>query len=640
MRFILEGGRPINIDLMANSLGKGGEGKILSLPGSSSHVVKIYQNPVSKQQAEKLKLLVAKPIHDPMNMQGEFRFAWPEQRILTENGQVIGFTMRKVIQCPTLSQIYNPRSPYKVSDQTTKLKIATSFCEIFQRLYAHGPICFGDINDGNFHVHKHRVIAVDLNSIQITTSDGRTYTCDVGREEFTAPELLREGRHNLIRTHAHDAWGIGVLVWQILMKGHHPFAAVGVSNPVDGVRTGRWPYAPGSSLQPPSEAPSFKNLPQELRDLFTRAFHEGLRDPSVRPTPDEWVHVLTSVQAPVPTIHPVPTVPATRPRVQPMPVQARPGTRRQMLPMLGRWPSWRWGRTPLVGASCLILGVMLGETRLLKHWDAVRSIQSAITQPGQVFAEPSRLASTSLSELLGQTKDEYGAYIAAYTEFHDAEMRLQARFRRLHESDSSKRSSYNDYQISTWIYEMDMNAYAVLETTTGYLNAAQNLRRRAVTLDAALTKLRAYTETLSKDDTLEISKPAMSVISWYVEHSKAVSRMAQAEIPASLERAPNRLGKLRETLGPFQREVADYINSNRLNTDYVRAKWNEAFAEYKAAISQMETGRSEITASVGVFRMEAQPPISNILVSAKKAEQQDEAEDLKEGRHQSQGVGQ
>jgi hypothetical protein len=84
--------------------------------------------------------------------------------------------------------------------------------------------------------------------------------------------------------------------------------------------------------------------------------------------------------------------------------------------------------------------------------------------------------------------------------------------------------------------------------------------------------------------------------------------------------------------------VADYINSNRLNTDYVRAKWNEAFAEYKAAISQMETGMSEITASVGIIWMDSQPTIPNILVSAKKAEQQDEAEDLKEGRHQSQGV--
>lgn len=131
--------------------------------------------------------------------------------------------------------------------------------------------------------------------------DGHVYRCPVGKVEYTPPELQVLDYKDVDRRPEHDAFGLAVLVFLLLMEGVHPFASVwtGGGEPpllAEQIRRGRCPYVGNAGLRPPPFAPPFAMLPSLAQELFRRCFGPGLRAPAMRPTPREWQDALAAVE--------------------------------------------------------------------------------------------------------------------------------------------------------------------------------------------------------------------------------------------------------------------------------------------------------------------------------------------------------
>ena len=132
---------------------------------------------------------------------------------------------------------------------------------------------------------------------------GKVHRCIVGSEFYTPPEMQGVDFATVERVEEQDLFGLGVLLFQLLMEGTHPFQIrfTGAGEPpqlVELIRDGRFPHDTGSAMwQPPPLAPPFGMLDFRLRRLFTRCFVNGHHDPHARPTADEWRAALMESSA-------------------------------------------------------------------------------------------------------------------------------------------------------------------------------------------------------------------------------------------------------------------------------------------------------------------------------------------------------
>ncbi|HEY4307992.1 MAG TPA: hypothetical protein VGN12_00945 [Pirellulales bacterium] len=201
-----------------------------------------------------------------------------------------------------LFQIYRELRNGKLSLKDG-LSISRHLAEAFANVHqSHSQIA--DVNDCNVLVAAgNRVVIVDVDSFQVQDG-GQVYRCNVGRPEYTPPELQGVSFSSIDRTVACDLFGLGVIIFSLLMRGFHPFAAgfsgSGNAPPLGTrIRNGVFPYAQRGvpHYRPKQSAPPYDALPAEVRRLFRRCFEGGHRDPHVRPTAKEWVQVLQRVTA-------------------------------------------------------------------------------------------------------------------------------------------------------------------------------------------------------------------------------------------------------------------------------------------------------------------------------------------------------
>ena len=77
-------------------------------------------------------------------------------------------------------------------------------------------IVIGDVNSRNILVNTALLpTMIDIDSIQLSP----THTSDVGVEEYTPPELMGQTFKNVVRNKYHDLFGLGYLLFQLLMNG-------------------------------------------------------------------------------------------------------------------------------------------------------------------------------------------------------------------------------------------------------------------------------------------------------------------------------------------------------------------------------------------------------------------------------------
>jgi TM2 domain-containing membrane protein YozV len=148
------------------------------------------------------------------------------------------------------------------------------------------------------------VTLVDTDSFQVRDSKGIIHRCPVGVPEYTPPELQGTKLDTVDRNIYHDGFGLGVIIFQLLMEGFHPFTGA-PRNPtlsifgeiyLHCIKQGIFPYQSNNQFAPPPNAPNFTSLHPEVQSLFLRCFVNGHLNPSSRPSAREWLDSLDKAE--------------------------------------------------------------------------------------------------------------------------------------------------------------------------------------------------------------------------------------------------------------------------------------------------------------------------------------------------------
>jgi DNA-binding helix-hairpin-helix protein with protein kinase domain len=217
---------PVRIDhlRLGQKLGAGGEASVYALESEPKLVAKVYHKP-DDFHGRKIELMVSSPPQCGDNKTAEI--AWPLGRILSSSGtKTIGFLMPKVTGGIPASQLHNMRSRLQTNPHFNwKYLVRTARNTALAMAGIHGAgYVIGDVNDGGILVAPTaRVSLVDCDSFQVRGPNGLLYRCTVGVDMYTPSELIGLSFSTVDRSPNHDAFGLGVLIYQLLM-GMHPYS--------------------------------------------------------------------------------------------------------------------------------------------------------------------------------------------------------------------------------------------------------------------------------------------------------------------------------------------------------------------------------------------------------------------------------
>ncbi len=290
------------------SLGRGGEACIYTVPIDVNLVAKIYHKS-TEQQARKLQVMLAHPPENPTASLGHISIAWPTELLYAadESEKIIGFLMPRIRGMRPIIDFYNPRTRRQhcpLFNYQYLLRTARNLAAAFAALHASG-YCVGDVNESNILVSDTALVTVvDTDSFQVREKDKNiVYRCPVGKPEFTPPELQHKIFAESDRTFAHDLFGLGVLVFQLLMEGTHPFSGIfqgaGEPPPYEArIASGHFTYSRNRQIPYSATpiAPSWEILHPSLQELFIRCFEDSHKNPLLRPSAQNWLLTLTEIE--------------------------------------------------------------------------------------------------------------------------------------------------------------------------------------------------------------------------------------------------------------------------------------------------------------------------------------------------------
>ena len=298
----------------------GGEGKIYTIGGNSDLVAKVYTDPRLDYE-NKLRCMLDNPPVDPDRSNKHTSIAWPRELAYSHKPSskvttgdtislrqdsparhFIGYVMPRVHDSLSLLTVYNPRERKKYCSDFTGPYLYQTACNIalvMAALHDKG-YCIGDVSDQNILVTRTALITfIDTDSFQVTEPGGTVYLCPVGTPDYTAPEIIGKDFESFNRTVAHDNFGLGVLIFQLLMEGNHPFRSkwLGTGEPPPGeerIRRGLFPYNRSNSLPvEPPQGMTLTHLSSDVVALMERCFIRGHYQPDERPGPKEWADALS-----------------------------------------------------------------------------------------------------------------------------------------------------------------------------------------------------------------------------------------------------------------------------------------------------------------------------------------------------------
>lgn len=274
---------------------RGGEGTVHPVDGDPKTFAKLYhanRPPDSLKQA-KLAAMAATCTDALLRVA-----AWPSATLHDRpNGHMVGFLMPRFDgQRSELHHLYRPGSrkqSFRQADWSFLLHGARNVAAAVATVHAAGHVV-GDVNQRNFIVGNDATVKVlDCDSFQIR-ANGRIYHCLVGVPEFTPPELQGRPLDAIERTANHDAFGLAVLIFQLLFMGRHPFSGRFLGSgemPIErAIAEGRFAFGRNSrsrQMEPPPHMLTLDALPPRLSAFFNAAFMQP-----TRPTAEQWSTAL------------------------------------------------------------------------------------------------------------------------------------------------------------------------------------------------------------------------------------------------------------------------------------------------------------------------------------------------------------
>ncbi len=289
--FFAAGKQPL--DLGAR-LGKGGEGEVYALANRPSQAVKIYTGSDLQDRHEKVRAMVDAGLATRTSL-----VAFPLEVVTDKRGQFVGFTMNKVIAHKAIHELYAPgarKIEFPSADYRFLVRTATNVARAVAAVH-HAGCVIGDINHSGILVSDKATVAlIDADSFQVV-SGAVHHICRVGVPEYTPPELQGQPLDQVVRTPDHDAFGLAVVIFQLLWMGRHPHSGryAGGEMPLEkAISENRFAYSEirKVGMQPPPAAPRLSDFPPQIRAAFEQAF----AGPGKRPTARQWVALLEELE--------------------------------------------------------------------------------------------------------------------------------------------------------------------------------------------------------------------------------------------------------------------------------------------------------------------------------------------------------
>lgn len=288
-------------------LGRGGEAVIYLVQGQPDLLAKLY---IKSREGYEQKLLrmLANPPTDPAQPH-YISIAWVRDLLYEADGKFAGLLIPHIHQAVKLLEVFTPQLRAQTLPNFNWQylhRAAHNLAMALEAVHAHGYVV-GDLNESNILVTSQALVTlIDTDSFQVQEqhqSSIITYPCPVGKGEYTPPELQNISFQKTIRLSEHDLFGMGVLIFQLLMEGNHPFRSLwrGTGNQPnlqDKIIRGLFPHTkpPNSTVAPPPDAPKLEVLHPDVAALVRRCFVDGHQDPRKRPTAQEWKSVLARAE--------------------------------------------------------------------------------------------------------------------------------------------------------------------------------------------------------------------------------------------------------------------------------------------------------------------------------------------------------
>lgn len=285
-------------------LGEGGQGRVIEVSlGQERYAVKWYDKHHSqKDQHDIIEKLIPK---DPGPMGGG-AFVWPISLITAEGSSRFGYLMNKIDRKKfrSLGELMKQKKPF---DYRCMAIASANIARCFKALHAKG-MSYRDINRDNILIdHTNGDVRIcDNDNVGVSGEDKISI---VGTMEYMAPELIL--KNQITPSQLTDLYSLSVYLFYLWMW-HHPLEGKKEAQ----VRVWDDPakkkiYAEESvfifneldmSNNLPNEAryktcrDRWNQCPQQIKDLFTRAFTDGLKTPHKRVPEGQWIRAFNGLE--------------------------------------------------------------------------------------------------------------------------------------------------------------------------------------------------------------------------------------------------------------------------------------------------------------------------------------------------------
>jgi DNA-binding helix-hairpin-helix protein with protein kinase domain len=282
-------GRPVRLGKL---LGKGGEGEVFALADDEGFAIKIYYKPDPKREA-KIAAMIAAGLANRSSL-----IAFPAAIVRDSKGVFVGFTMRLFKGHTSLHDLYAPGSRkihFPKADYRFTIRAAANIAKAVANVHELGAV-IGDINHSGILISEQALAAlIDADSFQF----GPEHVCRVGVAEYTPPELQGQRLEKVVRAPAHDAFGLAVVIFQLLFMGRHPFMgryAGPREMPIEkAIAEHRFVYSKQRivEMKPPPGACQLDDFPPFVSAAFEASFAPNAIS---RPTALQWVKTLDALE--------------------------------------------------------------------------------------------------------------------------------------------------------------------------------------------------------------------------------------------------------------------------------------------------------------------------------------------------------
>jgi len=278
-------------------IGKGGEGEVYAIQKDPNLALKVYTTQDRFLREAKVHAMISLGLSSKTSL-----VAFPVSIARTSEGKFLGFVMRLVGGHKPLHDLYSPgsrKNNFPQADYRFLVRTATNIAKAVASVHKAGCV-IGDINHSSMLISSKAVVAlIDADSFQIT-SGANQYLCKVGVPEYTPPELQGINLSSVVRTPNHDAFGLAIVIFQILFMGRHPFVGTVRTGDIpplhENIKNFKYVYTEQRNVgmdQPPG-TPSISDFSPKLAEYFDKAFLQSSQ--SARPSAENWVTVLEELE--------------------------------------------------------------------------------------------------------------------------------------------------------------------------------------------------------------------------------------------------------------------------------------------------------------------------------------------------------